>query len=303
MPATIANTTENEPTRFLPSPYGLTVTARQITETDPHWEDGYRFEPRFGGAATSIRRDCDDFGTDLPAPREDPIDGEIETRPVMLTIGDYRRSVGMVDEAFARNVETAAEQQTSKVLEAEFWTGAAADNIAGGGSVGDSPNQRLATSTVIVPTAGALAPKIALAELEMSLAAAPGGGRGVIHMTRALATVLADWLTKDSNRLVTKASGSYVIVGDGYPGTAPAGQAAVNAGEQWLLATGEVVFRLGDVHVYPDTATGARRLANEIEGGAFNQRTNSLLYRAARHMAANYDPIVGVRGVLVDLDG
>ena len=139
-------------------------------------------------------------------------------------------------------------------------------------------------------------PRQALALLEKSLADAPIGERGVIHMTRKTASILTgvgllqrvdfsarldrDDVNKKGQALVTMI-GTPVVVGSGYSGDGPAhlATAPMTATAEWMFATGYV-----DVHL------GASSVINEDLARSFVPNTNDVRIRAARTAAVHFEP-------------
>lgn len=135
----------------------------------------------------------------------------------------------------------------AKQVERELWTGTLAQaagfttnrwlarNVAGPGG-----NPQAVTQL----NAGAATPPIrALGDLEMAIAAARSGGRSIIHATRLTVSywVAAYLLYRVGNTLLTIATDTVVVPGEGYPGTAPDGTAMpANHNSAWAYATGPI---------------------------------------------------------------
>jgi hypothetical protein len=151
-------------------------------------------------------------------------------------------------------------------------------------------------STDITVAAGGDVPRIALARLEGALAASPAGLRGVIHMSRRMAGICYDQLERvdfsarldsdDVNKkgqiLVTKL-GTPVIVGSGYTGVGPIGNAnrAVSNTTEWMFATGYVDVHLGETKVVNE---------NLAQGITASSNTNDMRIKAVRAAAVHFEP-------------
>ncbi|QRI44983.1 hypothetical protein SEA_PHLOP_20 [Gordonia phage Phlop] len=222
-------------------------------------------EPKATGSPT----DC----VDTPA---DPIDldrGHPTTTamPIRAWSGFECSTVGLDDAeiaSYARAKLTAAE---SPYLEAELWSEA-------------DPSLMSADTVVIEDTAVPLEVGIGLLEgwLHTSYA-----GVGALHIPRALGA-LAD------HKSVLHASGSKLatLVGTpaalgNYPTTGPAGQAAA-AGTYWIVASGDVVARRGEIKVH--TTQPAARL---------DWRRNNIQGIAERSYVVSFDDVAAA--VLVNL--
>ena len=151
-------------------------------------------------------------------------------------------------------------------------------------------------STDVTVAAGGDVPRVALARLEGSLAASPAGLRGVIHMSRRMAGICYDQLERvdfnarldsdDVNTrdqiLVTKL-GTPVIVGSGYTGVGPIGNAnrAVSNTTEWMFATGYVDVHLGETKVVNE---------NLAQGITASSNTNDMRIKAVRAAAVHIEP-------------
>lgn len=151
-------------------------------------------------------------------------------------------------------------------------------------------------SVDVTVAAGGDVPRLALARLEGALSNSPAGLKGVIHMSRRMGSIMYDLLERvdfsgrldedDVNKkgqiLVTKL-GTPVIVGTGYTGVGPIGNAnrAVSNTTEWMFATGYV-----DVHL------GAVKVVNEslAQGITASSNTNDMRIKAVRAAAVHFEP-------------
>ena len=220
--------------------------------------------------------------------------------PFNIEVEDYASTLGSLNEDRFERVLKILEATTGKAVERELWSGDSAKVGTGtSGSPSANANNYLtksgASTNVTVTSAGDNI-RIALANLEASLAGCPYGNRGVIHMTRKTATHLTcmgviervdysgrldpqDVNTK-GQALVT-ALGTPIIVGAGYSGDGPVGAtgATATATTEWMFATGYV-----DVHL------GAKKVLNEDLQRATAASTNDIHLRAARAAAVHFEP-------------
>jgi hypothetical protein len=146
-----------------------------------------------------------------------------------------------------------------RAIESVFWTGVTdnaqevhphlAENTGGSSGEFDFP------AAVTVGAGAATTVIIGINRLEAALMACYGG-QGVLHVTPETAAWMAarQMLVRQGATLETTL-GNKVVVGDGYPGTSPAG-AAPAAGTAWAYATGAVALYRSDVEVVGDFASG-----------------------------------------------
>lgn len=154
-------------------------------------------------------------------------------------------------------------------VEQAFWTG----------DLGNTPTLQGAT----ILGGGAVKGKLGLGLLEAWIAK-NYGSKGVIHMTRAMATEYG--FDKDGDQLVTKL-GTPVVAGAGYPGTGPSGQ--VPTGNQsWIYVTPAMFGYRSEV--FTSSARG---------GDLFDRNTNDLYAIAERNYLLGFDPC-GTAAVLID---
>ena len=174
-----------------------------------------------------------------------------------------------------RAVEHLVSREEQRVEQA-FWTG----------DLGNSPSlQDPGTTTLNAGTA--VKPKVGIALLE-EYVAVNYGGQGVIHVTRALASLLVtDGVAEVRNgRLVTNL-GTPVVAGSGYPGTGPAGE-AVTGLQSWAYVTPAMFGYRGPV------LDSSNRPGDLLDRG-----TNTATAIAERVYLLGFDPC-GVAAVLID---
>lgn len=173
---------------------------------------------------------------------------------------------------------------TQKALEFELWEGAAAQAVT------DSPNGYLIKEdgAEVVTTAGMDAAE-ALARLEQAISLSPVGGRGIIHVTRDVASTLGSRLLykansrDDDNAYAVTRLGTLVVIGSGYTGNGPLGVAnrEASATNKWMFATGGIEAHLGKAEV-----------VNDSLAQGFNPATNDSIVKVERPVAVHFDPSI-----------
>lgn len=126
---------------------------------------------------------------------------------------------------------------------------------------------------------GAVSPREALALLENAIGAT--GRQGMVHADPATFDAWAAWgdlVLIEGPRMRTK-RGNTVVVGDGYIGAVPDGEAALDARQGWAFATGPVRVTRDDVFV-PDLPS------------SIDTQTNDVTFRAERNYVAYWDTVL-----------
>lgn len=263
-----------------PSLYGLLQAAQSITDTDERWTMGYDWDPQSSIAVTV--QDPANLGNTLAAALANPTT-LVTTRPFMLDLSADRETWGWQAQDYPERPRRWLDQATGAAVEAQFWTGSLATG-----------NQALAVSGCEVLNATALSPGRALGALEAEIGSWGAGGRGMIHANPELVTAWAQLqlLDIDGQRLVTRAKGTIVVSGSGYPKTGPLGatNATPAANHAWAFASGLCQVRLTPIVVVPESL-------NE----ALDRRTNSVSYLAHRYAAVNFDPTLGPTAAYVNM--
>jgi hypothetical protein len=141
------------------------------------------------------------------------------------------------------------------------------------------------TGAATIPDSGAQSPINALMFLEQALSESPLGEKGVIHMTRDVASALGSRLIfvkkDDGSKKVITRLGTKVVVGSGYTGNGPIGDtdAAASATNKWIYATGPIQVHLGKSElVHDDLSQGA------------DVSINNMRIKASRPAAIYADP-------------
>lgn len=159
---------------------------------------------------------------------------------------------GLDTDARARRAITLDE---AKQVERELWKGVQAQ------ASGWTTNRWLARNAAdgsgnppaatILKASVAQAPVRALAELEAEIASRRSGGRAIIHATRRTVTfwVHNQLLYRAGNTLLTIATDTVVVPGEGYDGSSPAGAVDASGDTDWAYATGPIEALRGPVEL------------------------------------------------------
>lgn len=270
---------------LVPPRFGLIVSARDASsDVGPdgqpaRWEAGFSWEAE-SCTQGGIVDPCDDAEKTLDP---DDLEGSQTFDPFVVWGGHRCSAFGASEterEAKARRI--LAVQQHAQ-LEAEFWRGEYAQALA---TPADTDNAYLASAaTDLAP--GESSPLVyGLAALEEALAGC--GGRGMVHMTTTMHTLLvqAQVLRRDGNNWLTPLD-NIAVPGSGYDGSSPAGDVDATGSTAYAYITGMVDVRLGPVVVF---------------GGeqSMKHRQNVVEVRAERTAAATFDPCC-VFGINVNL--
>ncbi len=174
---------------------------------------------------------------------------------------------------------------TQKAAEYELWEGVAARALATP-ATGYLIQQ---TNGAVAVTSGGVAPDKALYLLEQSISLSPTGGRGIIHMTRDVASALGTKLIYEANSrddeqaYATTRLGTLVVIGSGYTGNGPIGATgrAASGTNKWMFATGGV-----------EVLTGKIDIVNDSLAQGFTPATNDSIVTVLRPAAVHFDPSI-----------
>lgn len=251
-----------DPPTFTPSNYGLLSVVEMPAPSGPHWQNGITYTSHCVTGQGSVTYDeCITVtGTGGPPPPPQSKSGNVSTAhrgatPFTPYVEFDCSAVGNEDAA-ATATRALAQAEPFRVEHA-FWTGQL--TTLGGDFVGVFPH--LAANTVVVDSGGVLLQSVPVTGGPFDVAQGLGfleaelgecyGGRGVIHVPAfALASLMAWNLVVVSGPTLKTPKGNLIAVGDGYPGTSPAG-ANPSAGTSWLYATGAVFAYRSQVMIPP----------------------------------------------------
>lgn len=260
---------------LIPSPCGILSVAdvmkHTARETDERWVRKFSKEYRSLPSYVRLLTVNDETVTDGTLSDKQTATTYLDYVPFNIEVEDLSSTFGLLGQDRFEIVKAQLEAVTSKALEFEFWAGQAALAEATG-------NMYLSkASAATIPVAGARKPENALMILEQAIAESPTGQNGVIHMTRDVASILGSRLIykkgekENSGRAMTRL-GTDVVIGSGYTGNGPIGNAnaAASATNKWIYATGPVEVHLGKIEVVNENlAQGADVTINNMRIKAF----------------------------------
>ena len=271
------------------APCGLlsvaTVETHSSNPQDEAWIRGYSSLTNGSPTVRLLTLNNDDItdgelfdGTDEPSFYNiAPFFVEVEAKHTGLNLAE---SNPLTNGVILEQVKSA----TQKAVEFELWEGIASQAVA------DSPNGYFVkeNGAEIVTTAG-MAPADALARLEQSIANSPVGGRGIIHMTRDVASALGSRILfkansrDDDNAYAVTRLGTLIVIGSGYTGNGPIGATgrAASATNKWMFATGGVEAHLGKAEI-----------TNDSLAQGFTPATNDSIVQVIRPVAVHFDPSI-----------
>lgn len=262
------------------APCGLLSVARVKTwdEGDEQWLRGYDFELHSQPAVSLLnKKNLAVTGGQLStAVTPDFHQGE----GFIIEVEKTSSGLGILASDLLEEAKQELYAATQKAVEYEFWEG-----VAILADVSSTSVFLRKSSGASVVTSGGVSAALALRALEQSIAASPIGARGIIHMTRDVASELGNRLlykgdgsSENSDRAITRL-GTKVVIGSGYTGNGPIGAsgAAASATNKWMYATGGVAVNLGAVEVVSDVSE------------AFNTRTNDAIVAVQRSASVHFD--------------
>ena len=276
--------------KLTPAPAGLLSVARVMEHTAREYDERWirKFSQEYDTLPTFVRL--------LTVNDSAVSDGVLSTNsgssyldyvPFFIDVEDFASTFGLLGEDRFKRVIDELKAVTQKAVEYEFWEGKAAQ-----GETSANGNMYLTKSnSADIPVAGAFKPENALMIIEQAISNSPVGETGVIHMTRDVASILGSRLVyskaKDDTpaRIMTRL-GTPVVIGSGYTGSGPIGNAnaTASATNKWIYATGSVDVHLGKIEVVNDTlAQGADVTINNMRIKAY--RPAAVLSDPSMHFA------------------
>lgn len=265
-----------EATALEPASCGILSVARVTEHTGREHDERWirKFSQEFDTLPSSIRV--------LTVNDEEVTSGQLTSStaqtyldyvPFYIEAESFESTFGLLGEDRFQRVIDQLKSVTQKGLEYEYWEG----RVAQAPST-DHPNMYLRKqSSATIPVAGAVKPENALMLLEQAISASPVGQTGVIHMTRDVASILGSRLIylkpKDGTpgKIMTRL-GTPVVVGSGYTGSGPIGDAnaTASATNKWMYASSDINVHLGKIEVVNDTlAQGADVTINNMRIKAY----------------------------------
>jgi hypothetical protein len=273
----------------VPSPFGILSPAATVVEdSSVNWLDGFTYE--IGDARVSIKNRAMSGGSTASVVVVAPNDSDaLRTYYPFVIESDFHASnFALTPENIEARAAEALAFVTQKAVEREFWNGDIAKTLTASGAA--TGNRYLASTSAIdiTPTPGTgLKARAAQALLEEALGNATVGSAGVIHTSRAVASILAPKYDDDATTLKT-AIGNNIVAGSGYSNLGPTGFPATG-NYRWMYATGPVTVRLGPIDYRPLQVSQAVDI-----------RQNTTEYTASRAAAVTWSTS-NLYAVLVDL--
>jgi hypothetical protein len=246
------------------------------TVPDEHWMAGaqiYPYPSREDGAA---------HGPCATGTEREKLEGGVLALPEFGAFTVYvaetctARGIGD-NEAFMNRAVVALNGLEAALVEHEFQSGTALPE-----------NPHLGDADVDILTGSPLGPMEALAQLENAIATT--GKMGVVHTDPGTATAWAaeHVVEREGANLRAVATGTPIVVGYGYVGTAPLGESAPADTEGWAYATGPIHIRRSNIEMLPGSLAQA-----------LDRQNNVVTYRAERHYLVDWDTELQA-AVLVD---
>jgi hypothetical protein len=240
-----------------PPASGLLHVARVLRDNavNPHDEMGVRLLPE-GCGAWSVHDPC---GFTSAAPGDAP--AIVYGPPFIIDAEDVCTSSSLdITQGRARRL---LETVTHAAVERELWDGPVSTaHTAEGARFFADGSATVVSGTLAAPVA--VSPRLGLALLEEFLGDTASGGLGMIHATRATATMLETFFaTAPGAPVMTQTPlGTPFAPGSGYSGNGPNG-AAPAAGRRWMFASDPVEVRLHAPDL-TDRATSVDRDLNRV---------------------------------------
>lgn len=280
-----------EAPRIVPSAFGLLAVVKPENSADEdRWTRGFAQE--WETTVQNVSNWDDTDTTEAQLVNGATVNYYDDIKPFFVEVEETRSTLGFIGIDRIARITRQLEGVTQKAMEAELWSGAVRK-----GETHD--NKALTSASATVLNSGtALNPKRALALLEYKIGeVSHGGEQGIIHMTRDVAAILSSnsnmlFHDKDKEHLQTL-GGTPVIVGAGYSGAGPDGDAgaAASATNKWIYATGVVRTYVGDVDIVNDNLSQAYDV---------NGNQNDMRLKAIRPVAVYFDTSIHL-AVRVDL--
>lgn len=236
---------------FTTLPYGLWDVA-QKPAAPSHWQNGVTWIERCPDGGTTYDECVSVTGAGeppAPAAKADNVDQTFRGATPFTVFTRFDCSpVGLTDAE--RSAQDALARVESTQVEAAFWTGVAGGQTLVFPHLAEDAEVLDVNSIVLQSAASVCATGVdvvhGLGELEQCLADCYAG-QGVIHIPRVAFPTFVAWdLVRDVDGVLMTRAGNLVVVGGGYPGTAPDGSAPAS-GTSWIYATGAVFGYRGDV--------------------------------------------------------
>lgn len=265
------------------APCGILSVARVMTHTsrqyDERWVRGFSHEYY---SLPTVRLLSEDGSSVQGFTNETGYKEYLDYKPFFIELESFESTFGLPGEDRFAQVKKQLEAATQRAIEYELWSGDVA--------VDDNNGNLFLTksSAAQIAVAGAHTAEKALFHLEQAVSNAPIGQKSVIHMTRDVASILGSrliYVSTDegkSGRAMTRL-GTDVIIGTGYTGNGPIGEANAEASatNRWMFITGPVDIHLGKIEI-----------VNENLGQGVDATINNMRIKALRPAAVYFDPAI-----------
>jgi hypothetical protein len=213
---------------------------------------GVTYDPVGCGTARGYPAECDDTP---PTKVFDPNVGEQETKPFVVYSSLVCGAAGYTPGYLASKVRRRLMAVEQHGVEEAVWSGA-----IGGVTLGNLPTFQGGGVQILTATAG-LNTAIGLLE---DYAGSVYGYEPVLHVEARLAQRLgAQGGVRQDGALKRTTMGTPIVFGSGYPGTSPAGVAAV-ANHAWIYITGRVTLWRADDIFIPQREAVMNKTTNQI---------------------------------------
>lgn len=247
------------------------------------WRGGVKWRPSGCFGAEAWDPNCANFPkANKSTPPTIPAVYETDTFVVETSYGC--KLVGnlndVVTDGYKAIVLEQLENATPKALEFQFWTGTLGSRMQ---SLDSSATEitGLTSAATIVTGSTIFDRQVGLAMATKQISNCGAGIRGMIHAPAWLVLLwIGDGLVIEKDGiLVTAGREDRVVAGSGYPGTGPAGVAAVTGLDTWIFATGPVEVYLSESETIGDKISDW-----------FTRSTNDFEIRAERQALIRFDP-------------
>ena len=255
---------------LIPNPFGLLSVAKvhnhSTSEDGERWIRGFDQEDESNPTIRILNKN-DEAVSDNPLADQSGTARFQRIVPFFIETEDFISMFGVLGEDRFARVLRQLEAATQKALEKELWDGVAVRGDTGSGAAANTTAYLTKTGgATVISNSNNVKADLCLAKLEQSIAGSPCGEQAVIHMTRDVASILGNKLIMAEDKITTRL-GTPVVVGSGYTGSGPIGnaQAAADATHKWMYATGGVEVHLGKSEVINESlAQGAAASTNDM---------------------------------------
>lgn len=267
------------------APCGLLSVARVVKhgkDDDQHWIN--EFDAELDGFPTI------NIQTNIGNQKYNIYDGtsaekDVSVLPFWIELVHKETSVDFIREGFNGPFLDQIDAATQKAVERELWEGEALQ----GNTTPGTGDYLTKTGGATIVTSGGVTPEKALYLIEQEISKSPTGARGIIHMTRDVASALGSRLRYfekneiDEKTYAVTRLGTLVAIGSGYTGNGPDGTTgnAASATNKWIYVTGAVEVHLGEPEITTPTLAQA-----------FNPRVNDFEVQVLRPAAVHFDPSI-----------